>query len=114
MNHAKIVKRFVPHQPYPTPTIIMTKMTFDRNLRRTCNNKTQMHTIKKTYTQMFFLLVCGNNKNKRRRLVFVEEVMKIIIFYQEENEDRLILVANCEKGMEEAYVVVTSPVVCFL
>jgi hypothetical protein len=89
------------------------KMTIDQNLRRTCNSKTQMHAIKKP-TPNVFLLVCGNNKNKtRRRLVFVEKVMNIIIFYKKEDEERHNLIANCEEGMEEVFVVVTSLVAFF-
>jgi len=44
----------------------------------------------------------------------VEEVMNIIIFYKEKNKVRHTLVVNCEKGMEETFVAVTSLVVFFL
>jgi hypothetical protein len=44
----------------------------------------------------------------------VEEIINIIIFYKEEDEGRHTLVANCDEGMEETYVVVTSLVVFFL
>ncbi len=39
--------------------------------------------------------------------------MNIIIFYKEDNEERHILVANCEKDVEEASIVVTSLAVFF-
>ncbi len=39
--------------------------------------------------------------------------MNIIIFYKEKNKERHTLVANCEEGMEETFVVVTSLVVFF-
>jgi hypothetical protein len=39
--------------------------------------------------------------------------MNIIIFYKEENEERHILVANCEKDVEETSITITSLVVFF-
>jgi hypothetical protein len=60
-----------------------------------------------------FLSIYGNKKNKRStRLVIGEHVMSITIFYKEEDE-RNILIFNCEEGMEETYVVATSSLLVF-
>jgi hypothetical protein len=60
-----------------------------------------------------FLSIYGNKKNKRStRLIIAEHVISITIFYKEEDE-RNILIFNCEEGMEETYVVAIASLLVF-